>query len=256
MINDVPVRVTEVPDARGVIVAEAGTLGTPRHMDILADHLATQGFTTVALGPLAHADHVGEHAARIQSVVELARAEHPNLPLGVVGSSLGADSVLFWRGLHGTSGTPVVALNPVILEKMLPWGDRVKVGASLLSSRLGLRHVGTPMSLGIPLTDNPASLEFAGNLVNPSSMTVESGLFGDTAKMAGSIAAHSRGDHGAVAVALAGADQVALNLASKGMAKLLGAEVWKVPGAAHDLSQLAGPEVATRIADFVLMAAR
>ncbi|MBC7643792.1 MAG: hypothetical protein H7123_01610, partial [Thermoleophilia bacterium] len=169
---------------------------------------------------------------------------------------LGADCVLYWRGRHGTPPTPVVALNPVILEKMLPWGDRAKVGASLVSHKVGLSHVGTPMSLGIALTDNPASLEHLTNLVHPEAMTVEAGLFGDTARMAGSIIKNSRGGHGDVAVVLAGGDKVALNLASTGLAKVLGAEVWKVPGAAHDLSQLANGEVAAKIADFVLHARR
>lgn len=243
---------------KAVVVMVTGTHGTPETFDLMANELSRSRITSYSVGSRTIAPNAAQHADDLERMVQLAIAEHPRTPIAVMGTSLGAMVALDWRARLNTGKLPVLAMNPVLMEKILPFSDRAKIAAGLFSKRFADMRVNTPMTLGVPLTTNPLSLEFAPP--HPERLTVRAGLYGDVAKMLGKTALHAREARGPLTIAIAGADKVAVNGATSLFAHLLRGDpktVMTIAGEAHDLSQAANnPQFVRAVRDFVLKFAR
>ena len=239
---------------KAIVVMQQGTYGQPAFFDGMGEAFATRGIKSYALGSRVETTDPAIHAADLQKVVELARREHPGVPVTVMGVSLGAAIALNWSAVHNHDKLPVVAMSPVIAPAYLGLRDILRIGSGLVSGKAAAKQVHSPMSAGRVLTTNPKSPEF--KLPDAASMTVPARLFGDVAKMTAAVAAKGRQMTGPLYVAMAGEDRVATNWSTKGFMKLVGSKdetLRTFPGLAHDLSQeWQDPTLVDAIAGWVL----
>lgn len=250
-------RTTEPAAApKAIVVMQQGTLGKPEYFDLMGSRLAGSGIKSYALGARSEAPDYRQHAADLEALVQLARKENPGVPVTVMGVSLGAMIALDWSARHNDERIPVVAMSPVVppFSRYLSIKDSATIAAGLASDRAADRHVNTPMSAGIRLTTNPDSPE--AHLPNAKAMTVPARLFGDVVKMTAEVSAKGRRMTGPLFIAMAGADEVAVNSATHGFAKLIRSQdktVRTFPGLAHDLSQETHrPELPDALASWIL----
>jgi alpha-beta hydrolase superfamily lysophospholipase len=237
---------------QGVLVFMTGTAMPKETFDLPGDELAGRGIASYAVQSRTSAPATVQHANDLESVLAVARAEHPGVPIAIGGVSLGGDIALYDDVLHGDEGgRPTIAISPVFLEKFLSNKDRAFVAGGLVNHGLAERPVDTPMSAGKLLTHNPASEE--AKIADPN-IHVPAGLFDDVARMATEITLHGRRTNAPLMVAMAGADQVNLNFASRAIARLVGSSnrtVLSVGGAAHDLPQENSPAFFDAMAKFI-----
>lgn len=223
---------------KAIVVMQQGTYGQPEFFDGMGEALAQRGVLSYALGSRVEASDNTLHADDLNRVVAMAKAKHPGVPLVVMGVSLGAAIALDWSATHNPEQLPVVALSPVVVPRYLGPRDLVRIAGGLLSDRAAERRVHSPMSAGKALTTNPQSPE--AKLEKPEGMTVPARLFGDVTKMTSRVALAGHRMRGPLLVAMAGDDQVATNLSTRGFMKLVRSKdetVRSFPGLAHDLSQ-------------------
>jgi alpha-beta hydrolase superfamily lysophospholipase len=194
------------------------------------------------------------HADDLDRVVELALREHPDTPAAIAGTSLGAVISMHYNATRNTHGLPVLALAPVVLDRFLPFGDKLKFAASLVSSRASESLVATPMSRGIRMTTNAAS-EYVTHADEMSHLRVPVRIFRDVARMDLDIARHGGDVGGATRVVLGGADEVSVNRLASVLGRRAGATVETISGAPHELSQeWNDPRVVDAFADAALSA--
>lgn len=223
---------------KALLVMQMGTLGTPEYFDAMGEALAKSGIQSYAIGSRLSAPTFGQHAADLEAVLETARREHPGVPTTVAGVSLGSMIALDWSARHNAEHLPVIAMSPVVATRFLGLKDTLTIGAGMVNDRAAKIPVNTPMSVGAPLTTNPASAE--AHLADAADMKVPAGLFDDVGKMAGDVALHGHQMKGPLFVAMAGNDAVAVNGATERFATLIRSTdktIQRFPGAAHDLSQ-------------------
>jgi alpha-beta hydrolase superfamily lysophospholipase len=224
-----------------VVVFQLGTLSHPQYGDLLADALVTGGnHTLYAVQARSRpCQKFTGHADDLQQVVASARRDNPGVPICVMGVSLGALIALEWDLRHNRSQVPVAALSPVVMPRFSYLGP---VPMAVITAGLLLRHyavsaVASPLSAGIALTTNPASMEYGKH--DPAK-TVPAGLFDDVLKMTADVSLHAGRKAGPLLVVRAGDDKIANNTATGLWSKLFGNRDLKlitINGAAHDLSQ-------------------
>lgn len=264
--RDIGVRVTSaIGQERSLLVYMNGTAGQARLFDGMADELARRGITSYSITSRTHLDEAGRvlpdvgpgiHADDLDRVVNLALREHPDTPATVAGTSLGAVIAMHYNATRNSRGLPVVALAPVVLDRFLPFGDKVRLAGSLVSRRMGEALVNTPMSVGRTMTTNPAS-EYVTRAGEMANLKVPARIFRDVARMNLDIARQGADVGGAAHVVLGGADQVGVNRLSSLLARRAGATVETIPGAPHELSQQwSDRRVVDAISDVALASSR
>lgn len=241
-------------EPKAIVVMQQGTLGKPTDFDLMGEALAASGIHSYALGARTEAQDYRQHAADLEQLVEIARKEHPGVPVTVMGVSLGAMIALDWSARHNDEHLPVVAMAPVVANRFLGVADTARIGAGLFSDKAADARVDTPMSAGVPLTTNPRSP--AAHLEHPEQMKVPARLFGDVLKMSGEVALKGRHMTGPLFVAMAGNDQVAVNGATQAFVRGIKSEERRVQTfahTAHDLSQETHrPELVGALRDWIL----
>ena len=244
--RDIAVRVTDaIGPEQSVFIYMNGTAGKAHLFDGMADELAQRGVTSYSITSRTHLDEAGQvlpdvghgiHSSDLDRVVQLATREHPDTPAAIGGTSLGAVIAMHYNATRNAQQLPVLAMSPVLLDRFLPFGDKLKLAGSLVSSRVGDKLVATPMSVGRTMTSNPAS-EYVTKAAEMSEIRVPARIFRDVARMQIDIARHGSNVSAPARVVLAGDDQVSVNaLASLG-ARRAGATTEVIPGAPHELSQ-------------------
>jgi len=238
---------------RAIVVLMQGTYGQPGYFDGMGEKLAKSGIKSYSVGSrVASPQTYTQHAQDLEDAVALARRENPGVPLTVMGVSLGAMITLDWSARFNTTGTPVVAMSPVVMNHFLGIKDSLTVGAGLLSKWAADVQVNTPFSVGAKLTTNP----HAPKIADPQDMTVPAGLFDDVAKMSAAIAAKGRKMKGPLYMPLAGNDEVAVNWVTKLYANLIRSSdktIETFPGTAHDLSLESNhPQLVKSLSDWIL----
>lgn len=246
--RDIAVRVTDaVGPEQSVLVYMNGTAGQARLFDGMADQLAQRGITSYSITSRTHLDEAGTvlpdvghgiHSDDLDRVVRLATREHPDTPAAIAGTSLGGVIAMHYNATRNVQGLPVVALAPVVLDRFLPFADKAKLAASLVSSRASDKLVNTPMSVGRTMTHNPAS-EYVTRAAEMTDLRVPARIFRDVARMNLDVVRHGNGAGGPLSVVLGGADEVGINGLSKLVARRAGAgdATTVIPGAPHELSQ-------------------
>lgn len=265
--RSIGVRVTQAMGReRSVLVYMNGTAGGAGLFDGMASRLAERGITSYSITSRTHLDDLSRvlpdtghriHSDDLERVVRLATTEHPGVPATIAGTSLGAVIAMHYNATRNVRGLPVVALAPVALDRFLPFRDKVKLAASLVSRRAGASLVQTPMSVGRTMTTNPAS-EYVTRAEEMARLRVPARIFRDVLRMNLDTLRGGRSAHGPLHVVLAGADQVGVNPVSRVVARAaapshLRAPLVELRGAPHELSQeWHDPRVVDAIADVAL----
>lgn len=244
--RQIGVRVTDaIGPEKSVLVYMNGTAGQAHLFDGMAEQLAERGITSYAISSRTHMDAAGKvlpdvghriHSDDLDRVVKLATREHPDTPAAIAGTSLGAVIAMHYNATRNTRGLPVLALAPVALDRFLPFGDKAKLAASLVSSRASSRLVNTPMSVGRTMTHNDAS-EYVTRAGEMSKLKVPVRIFRDVARMQLDVLRRGGDTGGSLTTVLGGADQVGVNAISKLVARRAGSDARVIPGAPHELSQ-------------------
>ena len=269
--RQIGLRVTNaIGPERSVLVYMNGTAGHARLFDGMADELAERGITTYSITSRTHLDDAGRvlpdaghriHADDLDRVVRLAMREHPDTPAAIAGTSLGAVIAMHYNATRNVHGLPVVALAPVVLDRFLPFTDKLRLAKSLVSSRAGSELVNTPMSVGRTMTTNPAS-EYVTRAAEMADLRVPARIFRDVARMNLDIARHGGQSTGRLHTVFGGADEVGINAVGKLVAhraapRELRAPAITIAGAPHELSQeWHDPRVVDAIANVALSAVR
>lgn len=267
----IAVRVTDaVGPEKSVLVYMNGTAGSAQLFDGMADQLARRGITSYSITSRTHLDDAGRvlpdvghriHSDDLDRVVQLAMREHPDTPAAIAGTSLGAVIAMHYNTTRNTHGLPVVALAPVVLDRFLPFTDKLRLGAALVSSRASNALVNTPMSMGRTMTRNPAS-QYVTRAEEMAKLRVPARIFRDVAHMNVETAVRGGNATGNLHVVLGGADEVSFNsLARLASRRAVPAElrspIREISGAPHELSQeWHDPRVVDAIADVALAATR
>lgn len=262
--QSIGVRVTEaIGTPKATLVYMNGTAGTARMFDGMADELARHGVTSYSVASRTHMDDAGRvlsdsgfriHADDLDRVVELAAREHPDTPAAIAGTSLGAVIAMHYNATRNARALPVVAMSPVVLDRFLPFADKLRLARGIASSSASGALVNTPMSVGRTMTTNPAS-EYISRGAEMARTKVPARVFRDVLRMNLETAAKGTRATGPLQVVLAGADEVGINGTARLVARRaapddLRAPIREIPGAPHELSQEShDPRVVNAILD-------
>lgn len=252
---------------RGLLIFQNGTTAGAEMFDGMAAKLAERGITSWSVRARSHLNAAGKvlpdvgagiHADDLARVVARARSLSPNTPAAVSGASFGAVVAMHFNVGRNIDRLPVQALDPVLLDQFLPFGDKLRLAGSMVSDTFGRMKVNTPMSLGKTLTTNPAS-PYIKNAAALRATKVPARVFRDVARMDLDIMARGRrATQGPVQYVYSGHDEVAINATTKLMEKIAVPPSRHIPSktitdAPHDLSQQwHDPEVVDTISNFVL----
>lgn len=263
--QSIGVRVTEaIGTPKATLVYMNGTAGTARLFDGMADELAKHGVTSYSVTSRTHLDEAGGvladsgfriHADDLDRVVELAAREHPDTPGAIAGTSLGAVIAMHYNATRNGRALPVVAMSPVVLERFLPFADKLRLARGIASSSASGALVNTPMSVGRTMTTNHTGSEYITRAAEMAKTKVPARVFRDVLRMNLETALKGPRATGPLQVVLAGADQVGINASAKVIARRaapdgLRAPVREIPGAPHELSQEShDPRVVNAILD-------
>lgn len=258
------VRVTDaIGTPKATLVYMNGTAGTAGMFDGMADELAKRGVTSYSVTSRTHLDEAGGvlaesgfriHADDLDRVVELAVREHPDTPAAIAGTSLGAVIAMHYNATRNARALPVVAMSPVVLDRFLPFADKLRLARAIVSSSASGVLVDTPMSVGRTMTTNPAS-EYVTRRAEMARTKVPARVFRDVLRMNLETAAKGQRATGPLQVVLAGADEVGINATARLVARRaapdeLRASIREIPDAPHELSQeWHDPRVANAILD-------